>query len=279
MGYAVVDVETTGFTRLDRVIEIAVVRLDDAGRVTDEWCTLLNPGRDLGPQHVHRISAADVWDAPTFEQAAGAVAERLEGHVLVAHNLAFDARFLRTEFARLGTDLDVDGLCTMRLASRFLPGARSLEACCAAAGVPLGSAHEALADARATASLLAYYLRRGPLGGVTVPWPRMPSDVAEVRRGQGRLTRESVSVTLTPGDLVVFTGRMREDREVWVDRACAAGLRVNHGYVTRTTSVVVAADPFSLSTKARRARQYGVPIVSEDDFAALLHAAGPEELV
>ncbi|TQM82008.1 DNA polymerase-3 subunit epsilon [Saccharothrix saharensis] len=278
MGYAVVDVETTGFAARgsDRVVEVAVVGLDDAGRVTDEWCTLLNPGRDLGPQHVHRIRAADVWHAPTFARAAGAVAARLAGRVVVAHNLSFDARFLTAEFARAGVDLPVTGLCTMRLADRYLPNrvGRSLAACCEAAGVVLDSAHSALHDARATARLFAHYLGFGVPDAQPVPRLALDDDVTEVRRGAATSApRRSDPVALTPGDRVVFTGRTRAPREEWLDRAASAGL-VSQGYVTRSTRVLVAADPFTLSSKARRARAYEVPIVSEEDFAAMLARLG-----
>ncbi|RKT51781.1 exonuclease domain-containing protein [Saccharothrix australiensis] len=275
MGYAVVDVETTGFAagRSDRIVEVAVVHVDELGRRTGEWCTLLNPGRDLGPQHVHRISAADVWDAPTFARAAGALARRLAGRVLVAHNLGFDARFLAAEFGRLGVDLALDGLCTMRLAARYLPGrGRSLRECCAAAGVALDDAHSALHDARATAGLLAHYLRHGALAGPTVPWPRLPGDdVGEVRRGHAVATAPIERVALRPGDRVAFTGQLAEPRDVWISRAHDAGL-VSQSCVTRSTRVLVAADPFTLSGKARRARAYRVPIVPERAFGALVEA-------
>ena len=59
--YAVVDVETTGLRPSwhDRVVEIAIVHVDDAGTIEAEWCTLVNPQRDLGPQHIHGITAAE----------------------------------------------------------------------------------------------------------------------------------------------------------------------------------------------------------------------------
>ncbi|MFD7660849.1 exonuclease domain-containing protein [Actinosynnema sp. NPDC059797] len=279
--YAVVDVETTGFAARgsDRVVEVAVVQLDRDGHVTGEWCTLVNPGRDLGPQHVHRIRAADVWHAPPFAAVAGALADRLADRVVVAHNLAFDARFLTAELHRAGVPAEVTGLCTMRLADRFLPhrAGRSLAACCAAAGVVLDSAHSALHDARATARLFRHYLRSGELTGT--PFPRLgpAADVVEVRRGAALLARtappRAEPVPLARGDVVVFTGQMRAPREVWVDRACGAGL-VSQGYVTRSTRVLVAADTCTLSSKARRARAYRVPIVSEDDFAGMLDRLG-----
>jgi len=171
--YAVIDVETTGFHagRHDRIAEVAVVHLDADGQVTGEWCSLVNPDRDLGPQHVHGISAADVRQAPSFSRLAGQVAGLLRGRVLVAHNLSFDARFLTAEYLRLGISAPIyadEGLCTMRLASHFLPGARrSLQHCRTAAGLAPHQAHSALHDAHAAAELLGYYLK---VAGSPAPW-------------------------------------------------------------------------------------------------------------
>jgi len=74
---------------------------------------------------------------------------------------------------------------------------------------------------------------------------------------------------LQPGDLVVFTGQLAEPREVWVERAVAAGL-VPHPGVTKKVRLVVAADPDSLSGKARKAVDYGIPIVTEAAFASMV---------
>ncbi|HEY0539175.1 MAG TPA: exonuclease domain-containing protein [Actinoallomurus sp.] len=75
--------------------------------------------------------------------------------------------------------------------------------------------------------------------------------------------------TLEEGDIVVFTGQMSEPREVFEQRAWAAGLVVGSS-VTKKTSLVVAADPDSLSGKARKAGSYGTPVVAEGAFATLL---------
>ncbi|HEY2793729.1 MAG TPA: exonuclease domain-containing protein [Micromonosporaceae bacterium] len=171
--YAVIDLETTGLNPLrhDRIAEIAIVHLDEAGAITREWCTLVNPQRDLGPQRIHGIRAADARQAPTFAALAPQVAELLRGRVLVAHNVAFDAPFLAHQFRLLGANPPIsvsDALCTMQLAATFLPmSGRSLAACCSVAGVPLEHAHCALDDARAAALLLAFYLRTA---GTPPPW-------------------------------------------------------------------------------------------------------------
>jgi hypothetical protein len=56
---------------------------------------------------------------------------------------------------------------------------------------------------------------------------------------------------------------------VAAQRASAAGLVVGSS-VTKKTSLVVAADPDSLSGKARKAGSYGTPVVAEGAFATLL---------
>lgn len=193
-GYAVVDVETTGLRPAwhDRVIEVGIVQLDAAGAVTGEWGSLVNPARDLGPQRIHRITAADVRHAPDFAAVAGTIADLLRERVVVAHNLAFDAMFLAAEFRRAGYVVPLDpetGVCTMRWAPHFLPDApRNLAGCCALAEVPLSGHHDALVDARAAAGLLTHYL--GIAGGeppwrtAGPDWPRIDgARVAAVRRG------------------------------------------------------------------------------------------------
>lgn len=164
--YAVIDIETTGLSPAHhhRIVEIAVVLVDDGGNPVYEWETLLNPERDVGATEIHGLTAADVYSAPTFAQVAGELESLLRGRVPVAHNLSFDAPFVCAEYARLGYSVPLgatSGLCTMRLASRYLPaGPRTLEACCDCIGCRIESAHAALEDARATARLLSHYIER-----------------------------------------------------------------------------------------------------------------------
>ena len=184
-GYAVIDFETTGlFSKSShRVIEVAVVHVDERGRITGRWDTLINPGRDLGRQDIHRIRAADVMQAPTFEQIAPQLIELISGRVLVAHNARFDTGFLLAELERLDyqAELKLEALCTMQLAREFLPGSgRKLSDCCAAYDIPLVDAHRALADAVATAKLLGAYIAEAPdapgwarsvADAAVLPWP------------------------------------------------------------------------------------------------------------
>ncbi|TFV62163.1 UNVERIFIED_ORG: hypothetical protein E4P37_17880 [Bacillus sp. AZ43] len=156
--FAVVAVETTGLApaRGDRIVEIAVARLDADGRLVDEFVTLVNPGRDVGPVFVHGISNTEVLAAPTFAEVAGELLARIDGAVVVAHNAAFVERFLAAEFARAGIVLPLNpALCSLWLARRTLrtPNHR-LDTLARYAGLPVAEAHTAQADVRTVAALL-----------------------------------------------------------------------------------------------------------------------------
>ena len=200
-GYAVVDVETTGLFPggRDRIAEIAIVQVGSDGQIEGTWTTLVNPGRDLGPQQIHGISASDARHAPAFGDIAGDVAELLRGRTFVAHNAQFDRRFVWHAFAEIGYDVPLIApttLCTMRTGAQLFPTApRSLAGACFHHGITLDSAHEALSDARAAAELLCIYLAGGARNVVpdwddvvelaaTTPWPMIPvTGAVPVRRG------------------------------------------------------------------------------------------------
>jgi DNA polymerase III subunit epsilon len=169
VGYAVVDVETTGLDpEQDRIVEVAVVRLSPAGVITGEYVTLVRPDGPAGPPEaaavaaeIHGISDADLLHAPSFRRIAAALAGRLAGAVIAGHNVAFDLGFLAAEFGRVGVAMpELPSVCTHSLAAALYPDMERhrLADCCAAAGITLDDAHTALGDARATARLLSVYL-------------------------------------------------------------------------------------------------------------------------
>ncbi len=161
--FAVIDVETTGLSpRLDRVIELAVVRIDSRGVVVDEWTSRFNPEGPVGATHIHGITDADVARAPLFRDIAPQIIPHIAGLPLAAHNARFDLAFLRSEFRRAGWDVPwLPTYCTLDGSHQHMPhlARRRLIDCCWEAGVRLTDAHSALGDARATAELLSHYMR------------------------------------------------------------------------------------------------------------------------
>lgn len=163
--FAVVDVETTGLCAggNDRIIEIAVVRCDAIGTVIQEYVSLINPDRDLGPTNIHGITAREARRAPTFHEICGDILDLLRGAVFVAHNAPFDVRFVRAEMERSGCALPpFRSMCTVQLSRKADPlcRERKLGALCQRYGIPLNSqlAHSALEDARATKALLFRFI-------------------------------------------------------------------------------------------------------------------------
>lgn len=180
-GYTVIDFETTGLfpQKHDRVVEIGVVYVSDDGEIQGEWSTLVNPERDVGPTHIHGISAREVLAAPTFAEFAPYVVQAVEGRTVVSHNLRFDLLFLYYELTRAGMELampPVAGLCTMEWSGRYLrSSSRRLADCCASAQVALEQAHSAGSDARGAAGLLAHFIR------AERPRPRWHDQLAAMR--------------------------------------------------------------------------------------------------
>jgi len=208
LRFAVVDVETTGlFARAnDRVVEIAIVRVDAEGRRLDEYATLVNPDRDLGSTEIHGIRGRDVAAAPRFEEILGDVSTRLRGHVLVAHNARFDRDFLEAEFRRCGYSFPQENwLCTMEL-GRAATGARRLGACCEVLGIRLETAHCAADDAAAAAALLVACLGDERVAAEVLPrlrldpapldgWPGVPPCERCVHRGAAATLRTDSAIS------------------------------------------------------------------------------------
>jgi DNA polymerase-3 subunit epsilon len=151
LEYVSFDVETTGLFKNDRIVEIGFVAFT-GGKVLEEWSTLINPLRDIGKSNIHGITPSMVSTAPIFEEVINDIFRMMDGRVLVAHNLSFDARMLIQELNRAKTEGDFGkGFCTMIASRRVLAGCGdSLAATCAELGVEILEAHSALGDARMT---------------------------------------------------------------------------------------------------------------------------------
>ncbi|MEY3143873.1 MAG: polymerase PolC-type [Planctomycetota bacterium] len=177
-NYAVIDCETTGFLKSDRMLEIAVVVLDGRTLETvDEFDTLLNPMRDVGRSDIHGIKPSMLAAAPTFDEVVSGIARRIDGAVLVGHNLRFDAGFLAQECERSGTAFDAgDGVCTYRLTRSKLAAAAEHH------GIPLEGHHRALVDARATAELLRRVLEESDAAPAHMPASSHTKTVRTLRR-------------------------------------------------------------------------------------------------
>ena len=182
---AVIDFETTGFrSQTDRVVEVGIVFVDPSTfEIVEEWDTLINPMRDVGPTQIHGITASMVEAAPTFDEIVGLLCAKLHGHILVSHNLPFDKRFLGLELDRLSVPFDFgQGFCTLQATGQKLTYA------CSEVGYSIDYEHNALSDARATTALLTKVI--DSISNITTPFEFFDSDYQVNSR---TLRRETVS--------------------------------------------------------------------------------------
>lgn len=210
LSFSVVDVETTG-TRAsngDRITEIAIVRVEQ-GQVGEVYSQLVNPERPIPPfvSSLTHISWEMVRDQPTFRQIVPTVLDRLRGSIFVAHNAAFDWRFVSEEVRRCG-GLELAGprLCTVRLARAALPqlSRRSLDQVAHFFGIEIGARHRAAGDAVATAEALCRMLSIASDAGVET-WHALQvymdgSAGGRLRRAAGR-RRRAFPLPVTEDDI------------------------------------------------------------------------------
>ncbi|NGO46329.1 DEDDh family exonuclease [Streptomyces ureilyticus] len=309
-GYAVVDVETTGLARDDRIVSAAVYRLDARGEVEDHWYTTVNPERDPGPVWIHGLTNEALEGAPLFPEIAEEFAARLDGRVLVAHNAVFDWSMIAREYARAERQAPVrQRLCTIALSKELgLPLANhKLESLAAHFGVVQQRAHHALDDARVLAEAFRPSLHAAARGGVRLPllecrplteWADGPAPRIGPQSGGGGYSgygpgswrpsrkrpacpypnpgRYEPGRPLKQGMRIAFSGDTSVDRELLEDRAVDAGLHVSTS-LSRLTSLLVTNDPDSGTSKVVRARQFGTPVVDEAAFGQLLLDVEPAD--
>jgi len=159
---AVIDFETTGLSpqQGDRATEIAAVIVRD-GQIVDRYQCLMNAGVRI-PAFITELTGitdAMVRAAPPAADVMREVSDFVGSHPLVAHNAGFDSRFWDAELKRIGRTRAQDFACSMLVARRLFPQARShkLGALVELARLPVtGRYHRALADAEMAANLLVH---------------------------------------------------------------------------------------------------------------------------
>lgn len=156
---AVIDLETTGlYPGGDRIVELAVVRVEPGKRPAIAIDTLVNPRRPVAATEIHGITDADVADAPTFEHVADALTSALAGCVVASYNVYFDVKFVQAEWAAIGIRCLPPHLCLMYMRPLLGLGARcSLGDACRAHAIVHQCVHWAAADAMASAQLWSVY--------------------------------------------------------------------------------------------------------------------------
>lgn len=159
-----VDTETTGLGHDDRIIEIALCRVERGS--LDRWMTsLVDPvWAVLSPKasEVSGITRDMLAEAPLFESLAEEIAAMCSGAYMVAHNAAFDRRMLEASFGDVGMQLQPKGwVCTQQLSREHVTGLKSysLQSLVSSLCLPQHTAHRAEGDVRTLMALWAHITR------------------------------------------------------------------------------------------------------------------------
>jgi DNA polymerase III epsilon subunit family exonuclease len=166
---AIIDFETTGLTAgADRIIEVAIVRVDPKREPRVVLDTLVNPMRRVSATEIHGITDDDVAHAPRFCDIAGEIVGALDDCVVAAYNVYFDIKFLNSELFGVGVDHEPPHFCLMYMRPLLGLGPRcKLDVACQHYGIPFQQTHIAAHDALAAAQLLCHYMKEVEKRGVT----------------------------------------------------------------------------------------------------------------
>jgi DNA polymerase-3 subunit epsilon len=292
-GWAVVDVETSGFRPgLARIISLAALAIDANGDVERSLVSLLNPGVDPGPTHVHGLTAEMLADQPRFADIADELVDLLRGRTLVAHNVGFDYAFLAAEAEIAETELSTDTvMCTVELARRLELGTENLrlETLAAHWGIAQLRPHDAFDDALVLSRILMPVLARARQRDIWLPvrpvtrrhWPNGHVTHDELRPLKMLASRMPCPYVnpgkfvsgrpLVQGMRVALSAEVARTHEELVERILHAELAYSDA-VDMETSLVICNDSTAEQGKGYLARELGVPLVSDADFMKQIDA-------
>ncbi|HWS25604.1 MAG TPA: exonuclease domain-containing protein [Xanthomonadales bacterium] len=167
LTYTVFDTETTGLlpSEGDEIIQIGATRIVNRRLLRNEcFDQLVDPQRNLPREsiNVHGITPDLLEGQPLIDTVLPAFHAFCADTVLIAHNAAFDMRFLQLKEARLGVRFEQPVLDTLLLSAVLHPNQEShrLEAIAERLGVSVIGRHTALGDAMVTGEI---FLKMLPL--------------------------------------------------------------------------------------------------------------------
>lgn len=147
MTWIIADTETSGLGDEARIVEVALVEVDEHLNVKRSAYSLIDPLVPISPSAsgIHGITNALVVNEPTIEEffeGVGSEFAEMSGSILVCHNVAFDKKYLAPHIPFSQT------LCTLKLSRLVFPDSpdHKLQTLRYLLGLKGGKSHSAMGD-------------------------------------------------------------------------------------------------------------------------------------
>jgi DNA polymerase-3 subunit epsilon len=291
-NFSVLDFEGTSKTNKAFATEIGLVGLSTSLETLEEYESVLQPPvRPLKESMSYaRLSNGEIDSAPKFKEVWPSVSKFFSEKVLVAHNKVYEIGVLKNELAALGEKRNPPFICTLEW-SRKIIGSRSnshtLGSMCSYFDIPLDNAHEALADARATAILFRRLMHLSPaMVDATVEAgkqivifaqesregskPRIRDRFRATESNSIEIKRALERIMVGKMSLVVITGTPDMGKFTFGETLREVNLEYRETPPTMGTAFVVQANMSPGMSKIRKAQELGIPVLSESDALLII---------
>lgn len=161
--FVTLDFETTGLDCVKHeIVEIGAARVVN-GQITETYHQYVNPNQPISPAAtaVNHITDDMVSDKPFIYEVLPNLLHFIGSDIVVAHNAAFDFRFLAQTCMRRRFRIPMNWFDSLDIEVAWpeLPN-RKLETFLSAAGIKNNEAHSAIGDAEALAQLMIVTMKK-----------------------------------------------------------------------------------------------------------------------
>lgn len=160
-NFVALDLETTGLTTKDEIIEIGMVKYLNYVKV-EQFSTLINPGCIIPSEasKVNGITNNMLNEKPDICSVLLEIKKFIDLNLIVCHNAAFDMKFILRDFYTFGHSLDNSVVCTLQFSKSVLKYQDNYKLASIARYFKIkdNGFHRALGDAEVTAQVFLHLI-------------------------------------------------------------------------------------------------------------------------
>lgn len=265
-SFVAIDFEYLIQGRQDTPCQVGAVKVID-GVITERYGSLIYTDVEGELSYGNSITREMLKWAPSFEDVLGHIQTMASGAALVAHKASTEKAVIRKTCELLGISSPLNSKEFIDTCK--LMGGKGLADSCAELGVTLNNHHDALADAEACARIYMKVqgreIEERPVREYKPKPPVQPQEVIAA-------PQHSSAPIVLDGAKVVLTGTFanyenRDDLKPFLE---SAGATVTKSISGATTLVVIGDNGTTGWAKIEKAKEQGIPIISEKDLLELL---------